>query len=84
MSPRSWQKTKHYTTPKLPWGININQIEPTLRDWLPQLEEIKPIPFHMPFGIYYWMSKIIPHIPVLKNHTPGITRVRFSEVPSCN
>jgi len=73
-----WKKTAHYTTPKMPWGIDRHQIAPTLRTWVPTLDEITELRWpRPPRGVMRWVLPMLLVTPILNRHIPVITRVRF-------
>ncbi|MHC4300637.1 MAG: class I SAM-dependent methyltransferase, partial [Planctomycetota bacterium] len=74
-----WKKTAHYTTPKMPWGINRHQIAPTLRAWVPTLEEVMELRWwRFPRGVGRWLFPLMFATPILNRYAPPvITRVRF-------
>ena len=44
------RRTPQYRFPPMPWGINRDEIEPTLRRWHPRLASIELLPYQMPRG----------------------------------
>ena len=76
---RGWKKTKQYTTPKMPWGINRHQIATTLRTWVPTLDEVTELPWRrFPRGVGRWLFPLMFATPILNRYAPPvITRVRF-------
>jgi len=75
---RGWKKTAQYTTPKMPWGIDRHQIAPTLRAWVPTLDEVTELRWwRFPRGVGRWLFPLLFATPILNRHTPVITRVRF-------
>ena len=79
MSAKGWQKTKNYTTPKMPWGVNRNKIESTLNDWLNNTAEIVEIGYDdYPRGINKWLWLLFSSIAPLKNIIPSIVKLSFT------
>jgi len=76
---RGWKKTAHYTTPKMPWGINRHEIATTLRSWVPTLEEVTELRWgRFPRGVGRWLFPLMFATPILNRYAPPvITRVRF-------
>jgi len=75
---RGWKRTAHYKTPKMPWGINRHQIAPTLRAWVPTLDEVTELPWRrFPRGKERWLLPLMFATPILNRHFPVITRVHF-------
>ncbi len=81
MSEKGWQKTPYYTTPKMPWGINRDEIVPTLSDWLSvgvDEMEIEEVLYDFPRGINRYFMNIMRKLPVLKNKIPAISLIKLS------
>ncbi len=77
-SARGWWKTPRYQVPPVPWGINQHEIEPTLRDWVPTLQEIKVCRYDkLPRGAISYIFLACSTLPLLKRITPSVTRIRF-------
>ena len=76
---RGWKKTPHYTTPMMPWGIDRHQIVPTLRAWVPTLDEVTELRWwRFPRGVGRWLFPLMFATPILNRYAPPvITRVRF-------
>lgn len=73
-----FRKTKHYTTPPMPWGVNHDEIEPLLRRWSDQIATVKTMPygaFRGPLALYL---RLFSRIPLLRNVPPTIVHVRTS------
>lgn len=77
VSEAGWKKTKYYTTPPMPWGINVHEVEPTLRDWVPSIDSIERIHWEFPRGAIRWIAKVVQATPWVGRHLPMVTRVRF-------
>jgi len=76
---KGWRKTQHYQTPPMPWGINVDQVEPTLRTWVPNLAEVKPLPYSFPRGAVRLITAVWSRLPMLKYYLYGMTRVQFGK-----
>jgi len=75
---RGWKRTEHYTTPKMPWGINHHQIAPTLRAWVPAIDEVTELRWwRFPRGMGRWLLPLAFATPILNHYFAVITRVRF-------
>jgi len=75
---KGWKKTPHYTTPKMPWGIDHDKIFSTLMSWVPTIKEIKDLRWWgFPRGIGRWLFPLIISTPIISRYTPAITRVNF-------
>ena len=76
---RGMQLTPTYTTPKMPWGVNINELPELLQSWIPSARNITPITFDFADrGIGAALLRLLQSVPVLKNKLPGITRFDLS------
>ncbi len=78
---RGYKKTPHYSAPPMPWGINIDEIEPTLRAWIPNLAEYHRLPFRWPRGVLRIVFGVWTVAPVVWRLTPGLARIRFGARP---
>jgi len=75
-----WRRTPHYTTPKMPWGINRHEIAPTLHAWVPTLQEVTELRWwRPPRGVMRWLLPVLLATPILNRHAPLAIRVRFKE-----
>ncbi|WP_041795212.1 class I SAM-dependent methyltransferase [Pararhodospirillum photometricum] len=74
---RGYQKTPHYTAPPMPWGINRDEVTPTLRAWLPDLADLVTVPFRWPRGGMRWFLGTMEAIPLLRRYGAGMTKIRF-------
>ncbi len=78
LSPKGLKITKTYVTPKMPWGINRQDIPTRLGEWLSDDTQIaQPGYAAFPRGMDKWMFKIANTIPWISNRMPSIVSVRF-------
>ncbi|PIE42379.1 MAG: methyltransferase [Gammaproteobacteria bacterium] len=68
--------TPHYRAPRMPWGINKNEIEPTLSRWLDKSISVEDIPFRFPRGKWRIVKGIVDIMPVLRNRAYGISFIK--------
>jgi len=70
--------TRHYRAPPMPWGIDRDEIETTLRAWSPRIASVRHEPYRrfrtFPARLGPWMARV----PVLARFLPAIVRVRFA------
>ncbi len=70
--------TRHYRAPPMPWGINRDEIETTLRAWSPHIDSVQHEPYRrfrtFPARLGPWMA----HIPAPAKLLPAIVRVHFA------
>ncbi|MBB4268058.1 class I SAM-dependent methyltransferase [Roseospira visakhapatnamensis] len=76
---KGYMKTPHYRTPRMPWGINIDEVRPTLQDWVPGLAEYSRLPFRWPRGFNKLFFGTWTVAPVVWRLAPGIARIRFGD-----
>lgn len=78
MLNNGWQKTKYYTTPKMPWGINRNKIKKIFKLWLGEDIEVYDMGYStFPRGASKWIFSFITSVPFLKNITPSIVKIKL-------
>lgn len=78
-SLKGFGKTKNYTAPPMPWGVNRNEIEPLLKKWSDRIRSVET----QLFGFYHGISGtllrtgVLSHFPIIKNIGPTITHVKI-------
>ena len=75
---RGFQQTPHYRLPPMPWGINRNQIEPTLRRWIPGLASVTLLDYRVPRGLPQMAAQFIKIIPFLRHEVPSLVHVSLT------
>ena len=77
-----FKKTPHYQVPRMPWGINRDEIERQLRAWGLPLRSCTEEPYRkfrtFPWGMAPWLAKL----PWLGRHLPAIVRVEGLFLPT--
>ena len=76
MNKKGWRKTKHYTTPKMPWGINRNELY-QIKEWSSNINELKEVLYQFPRGAQKWFFKLFLAMPILKNYAPSGVIIKF-------
>ena len=74
---KGWQKTPNYKVPHMPWGLNRNEVEPTIRQWLPNAKSIELFDFGFPRGIMKLFMKAVLLTPWIREHVPVMARVQL-------
>jgi O-methyltransferase involved in polyketide biosynthesis len=69
------QQTLHYRLPKMPWGINRDEIEPTLRRWSPGVGEVKFLSYRMPRGLPLVVAELMDRLPIVRHELPSLVHV---------
>ncbi len=78
MSKKGWAKTKSYTTPKMPWGIDRNKIESMFGNWLTKDIDIIDIGYPVfPRGVAKWLFLVFSSMPGLRDKVPTIVKIRL-------
>lgn len=76
LSATGWKKTAHYTTPRMPWGINRSLIVPTFQKWLDGVGEVEDLGYsNFPRGVVRWFFGFFNTLPYLKTITPSIVKI---------
>lgn len=78
MTLKGLKKTPYYTTPKMPWGINANEIKPKIHEWLPRSVSVQNIPYKFPRGFWKAFVTVFNLIPVLRQKKPCMVLVKAS------
>lgn len=76
---RGWHRTPHYRTPPMPWGINRDEVMPTLAAWCGAGADLKDLPWHFPRGALRWFAPLCLALPPVARHCPGSLPVRFPD-----
>ena len=74
---KGMKKTEYYTTPKMPWGIDRNEIREKLCQWEPKILAIEEIPYQFPRGSSKLLFSVSGMIPILKNMMPTLIKIKF-------
>lgn len=74
---KGMKKTEYYTTPKMPWGIDRNEIREKLFQWEPKILAIEEIPYQFPRGSSKLLFSVSSMIPVLKNMMPTLIKIKY-------
>jgi hypothetical protein len=78
MSEKGWMKTKYYKAPKMPWGINRNDMEKTFKYWISNDIRVIDVEYSgFPRGFLKYFFLFIMAIPGLRNFTPSIVKIIF-------
>lgn len=79
-SEKGWWQTPDYRVPEAPWGINRNEIIPTMKKWVPTLQQVVVDSYRrFPRGfVNRYVFFAFSSLPGLRRGTPCITRIQFS------
>lgn len=72
---KGFQKTPHYRVPRMPWGINSDELEPQFHAWELPLISYSSEPFRrlrvFPWGLMPWLARL----PWIGKRMPAIVRI---------
>jgi O-methyltransferase involved in polyketide biosynthesis len=72
------QQTASYRLPAMPWGINRDEVEPTLRTWHPQVVAVRFLDYRSPRGLPDLFAGITNRIPVARHAVPSLVHVTIA------
>jgi hypothetical protein len=73
-----WKQTPLYRLPRMPWGINRDELEPTLRRWHPRLNGVEFLDYRAPRGLPFLLAHVLDHIPVVRHEVPSLVHATLS------
>ena len=74
------KKTASYRLPSMPWGINRDEIGPTLRRWHPLVAGVAFLDHRAPRGLPRLLSDMTNHIPFARHGIPSLVHVTIAEM----
>jgi O-methyltransferase involved in polyketide biosynthesis len=74
---KGWRKGRNYVTPRMPWGINQGDIEPTLRRWA-VVDRAETSPYRLERGWQALIFNGLMGVAWFRNRSPGMTCVSFA------
>jgi Leucine carboxyl methyltransferase len=66
------KQTPQYRLPPMPWGINRDELRPTLRRWHPRLDDVEFLNYRAPRGLPLILAHVLDHIPVVRHEVPSL------------
>jgi hypothetical protein len=69
--------TASYRLPSMPWGINRDEVEPTLRRWHPHVATVAFLSYLSPRGLPRLFAGMTNQIPVARHGVPSLVYVTF-------
>jgi hypothetical protein len=72
------KQTPHYRLPPMPWGINRDELEPTLRRWDPRLISVEFLDYRVPRGLPLLLAHMIDNVPILRHEVPSLVHVNMA------
>lgn len=75
---RGYHKTRSYRAPRMPWGVNCDEIEPLLRSWSARVAQLELVPFDYAFGPTFALQRLLSRLPLLRERVATVVRVSSS------
>jgi O-methyltransferase involved in polyketide biosynthesis len=75
-------QTPHYRLPAMPWGINRDELESTLRSWHPRVATVEFLDYLAPRGLPRVLADMTNHIPVARHAVPSLVHVTMANAAS--
>ena len=75
------RQTPNFRLPPMPWGINRDELEPTLQGWHPGLTRVAFLDYRAPRGVPLLWARMIGHIPVFRHEVPSLVHVTMATTP---
>jgi O-methyltransferase involved in polyketide biosynthesis len=72
---QGYHKTEHYRAPRMPWGVDQNELEPLLRSWSPRVESVELVPFDYAFGTFFSLQRLLSRLPWLRHRVAVVAHV---------
>lgn len=72
---RGFKRTRHYRLPPMPWGIDANEIAPTLKSWHPRIAAVEVRPFLSRRGFASLIQRLFLWTPGLRRKVPNLVHV---------
>jgi O-methyltransferase involved in polyketide biosynthesis len=71
-------QTASYRLLSMPWGINRDEVEPTLRHWHSRVDTVSFLPYRSPRGLPRLFAGIADQIPVARHAVPSLVHVAIA------
>jgi len=75
MTLRGLQKTARYRLPPMPWGIDRDELRPTLVGWHPGLKQLTLLEYGAPRGLPWLMEQAMRFVPAVRHGVPSLAQV---------
>jgi O-methyltransferase involved in polyketide biosynthesis len=74
-------QTPHYRLPAMPWGIDRDELEPTLRRWHPGITSVEFLDYKIPRGLPRIVADMASHVPGAQHRVPSLVHVSIAHAP---
>lgn len=71
-------QSPNYLLPPMPWGINRDELEATLRGWSPRIASVTFLNYRAPRGLPLLLAQMLDRIPVVRQEVPSLVHVTIS------
>jgi O-methyltransferase involved in polyketide biosynthesis len=68
-------QTPRYRLPAMPWGVNRDEIEPTLRAWRPDVAAVRFLDYRAPRGLPRLLSDMMEYFAIARHGIPSLVHV---------
>jgi O-methyltransferase involved in polyketide biosynthesis len=72
-------RTASYRLPTMPWGINRDEVEPTLRRWHPRVATVAFLSYRSPRGISRLVAGVTNQMPIARHGVPSLVHVTMAK-----
>jgi hypothetical protein len=72
-------QTPRYRLPPMPWGLNRDEVEPTLKRWNARLASVEFLYYRSPRGTSLLFARAGGSVPFLRHVVPSLVHVTISE-----
>jgi O-methyltransferase involved in polyketide biosynthesis len=77
LTMKGLKQTRHYLLPPMPWGIDQDKVEGTLKSWHPGVAGIEFLSYRAPRGVHRYLADMVETIPVLRHQVPCLLKVEL-------
>jgi O-methyltransferase involved in polyketide biosynthesis len=71
-------QTADYRLPSMPWGIDRDEVEPTLRRWHPRVGDVAFLAYRVPRGLPRLLADAAARIPFVRQGIPSLVHVAMA------
>jgi len=68
---------QYFPVPPMPWGLDRNEIAPTLKSWHPGLKRLRFLPYRVPGRLPTWLGRIHDSLHHTRNDRPTLVQARL-------
>jgi len=68
-------QTPRYRLPAMPWGVNRDEIEPTLRAWRPNIAAVRFLDYRAPRGLPRLLADLMGELAIARHGLPSLVHV---------